>query len=360
MTSNPSINVYAGPKAREQIRSQGICQQQFEVMAGASGGPKWFTLFGLDCYLFGEFFASRQTPLYTLGSSAGAWRMACFAQEDPVAAIKRLAHYYSRETYSEKPDANEISDKAMLMLDKVLGTTGGEEIANSSMVQSHFIVARAKGLNASENSLAQLTGLLTAAAANAVSRQKIDRYFERIIFHTNNTDFTRSFFDFEDKPTQYVGLSAENTHPALMASGAIPMVLRGVSAIPGVPAGTYRDGGIIDYHLDLNFNTDKLVLYPHFFPQIKPGWFDKKLKGRKASLKNFENVVMVTPSESHVAQLPFGKISDRTDFQVLDSKKRFQYWQKVMDESHKMADDFQKLVETGAGIGELIPIEQIL
>jgi len=41
MTS--SINIYAGQTALKKIQSEGFQQQHFNVMAGASGGPKWFT-----------------------------------------------------------------------------------------------------------------------------------------------------------------------------------------------------------------------------------------------------------------------------------------------------------------------------
>ncbi|WP_196140050.1 patatin-like phospholipase family protein [Aliikangiella sp. G2MR2-5] len=358
MTS--SISLYAGNKALKQIQQNGIHQSMFDVMAGASGGPKWFTLYGLDCYLFGEFFANRENPIHTIGSSAGAWRMACFAQEDPVGAIKRLAHHYSHETYSSKPDVHEISDKAIQMLDKVLGTTGEEEIANSTLVQSHFIVARAKGMSQSENRLLQLTGLLKAATANALSRQRIGKHFERFIFYTKNASFARPFFSFEDMPTEFIPLSSHNIHQTLMASGAIPMVLRGITKIPGAPSGVYRDGGIVDYHLDINFNSEKLVLYPHFFPIVKPGWFDKKLKNRRANPENFDNVILITPSEEHVNSLPYRKISDRKDFESFDERTRIKYWQTVLDKSHLMAEDFQAAVDTGKGLENIIPIESIL
>lgn len=355
-----SINIYAGSTARKKIQAEGFQQQHFSVMAGASGGPKWFTLFGLDCYLFGEFFANRKQPLHTIGSSAGAWRMACFAQKDPVSAIQRLAYHYSNETYSSKPDSFEISEKAATMLEQLLGSNGVMEILNHQQIQSHFIVAKAKGFNRSDNRFVQMTGLLAAATANSISRQRLDNHFERFVFFTHNTQFEQNFFNFIDKPTQAIPLIEENIHPVLMASGAIPMVLRGIKDIPGAPAGIYRDGGIIDYHLDLNFNTEGLVLYPHFFPNIKPGWFDKFLKKRKADIKNFHNVVLITPSEQHVASLPYKKISDRKDFQTLDEKTRINYWNKVLDASHRMADDFSKVVNSDEAIKQVIPIEDIL
>lgn len=355
-----SIQIYAGKTALEKIRSSGFKQQHFEVMAGASGGPKWFTLFGLDKYIFGEFFKHRKEPIYTIGSSAGSWRMACFAQKNPVAAIERLAHYYSNETYSAKPDVHEISDKAITMLERVLGSDGATEIANNTVVQSHFIVARAKGLNASDNKILQLLGLISAATANSFSRQTIRYFFERYIFHSQNHQFKQSYFRFDDLPTQYEPLSSNSVKETLLASGAIPLVLRGIRGIPNVPTGTYRDGGIVDYHLDLNFGCENLVLYPHFFPIIKPGWFDKPLKNRNAKLVNYDKVVVITPSDSHVARLPYQKISDRKDFEQLDEITRIKYWQTVLAESHRMADDFQHMVETGDGVEDIIPIEKIL
>lgn len=74
----------------------------------------------------------------------------------------------------------------------------------------------------------------------------------------------------------------ENVLPVLLATASIPLVLNGVSAIPGAPAGLYRDGGLTDYHL-ANPLTGKegIVLYPHFLPQVVPGWFDKSLSWRQ-------------------------------------------------------------------------------
>ena len=92
-----SLSIYAGPTARAQLLEQGVTAAQFKVMVGASGGPKWFVLYGLDRYLFGDFLQRRTEPLLTLGSSAGAWRMCCLATADPVAAIERLAKLYSEE-----------------------------------------------------------------------------------------------------------------------------------------------------------------------------------------------------------------------------------------------------------------------
>ena len=80
------LEIYAGKTALKTINENGFSQELFSGFLGASGGPKWFTLFGLDKYVFGEFFSTRQDVLNIVGSSAGAFRAACFGQQDPVAA----------------------------------------------------------------------------------------------------------------------------------------------------------------------------------------------------------------------------------------------------------------------------------
>lgn len=357
-----SIAIYAGTSALRQIKEHGINAEQINMMAGASGGPKWFTLFGLDKYLFGEFFKDRQQPLYTIGSSAGAWRMACLAQKDPVAAISRLAKYYSEETYSEDPSTEEISDKAIKLVDKLLGESGAKEIVENSMIQTHLIVARAKGLASSEVRIGQMMGLILAAGLNAINDKTLPWFFERYNFHNQNPEvgFHKSFFDYDQSGTQYHKLTENNVKQVLLASGAIPMVLRGIKKIEGAPFGVYRDGGIIDYHFDVQFPKDGLILYPHFHPLIKKGWFDKGLKYRRANVHNFDNVILITPSSSHIEKLPFGKISDRTDFADLDTKTRIDYWQTVLFESEHLAEDFSNLVEFGKGLEKIQSIETIL
>ena len=63
------IDIYAGPSAAKAIKEQGMTPVLFSTFLGASGGPKWFTLFGLDKYLFGEFFKERNTTLNLLGAA---------------------------------------------------------------------------------------------------------------------------------------------------------------------------------------------------------------------------------------------------------------------------------------------------
>ena len=133
-----------------------------------------------------------------------------------------------------------------------------------------------------------------------------------------------------------------------MASGAIPVFMRGISNISGAPKGTYRDGGIIDYHFDIPFlgpgGSEGLVLYPHFSEQVIPGWFDKKLKRRKPAMEHYSRVLMLVPSIEFVADLPCGKIPSREDFRLFSNTERLNIWQRVVHETERLADCFQSII----------------
>jgi hypothetical protein len=51
---------------------------------------------------------------------------------------------------------------------------------------------------------------------------------------------------------------------------------------------------------------------------------------------------MITPSKEFVAGLPYGKIPDRNDFTNLDADTRIKYWNTVFSETEKLADDFDR------------------
>ncbi|WP_259401991.1 patatin-like phospholipase family protein [Pseudoalteromonas sp. SG41-1] len=299
-----------------------------------------FTLFGLDKYIFGEFFKNRSSQLNLIGSSAGAFRSACFSQNDPVAAIERLAKSYSQTRYSSnKPTPNEITTKARALLEDVFGDNGVTEIINNPVFKAHFIVAKSNGLVASELKALQLLGLTKSYLSNRVNRRFLTTQYERVIFQAPNSELAvKDSYKFK---TTHIDLTTDNLKDALLASGSIPLVMQGIKNIAGAPAGMYRDGGIVDYHFDFKINNPGLILYPHFNSDPKAGWFDKSLK-RKVAAKNYDNVVMITPSKKFIASLPYGKIPDRNDFTDLDSDTRIKYWRTVFSETEKLADDFDK------------------
>jgi hypothetical protein len=340
------LTIYAGKSARETLNEQGFSSETFSTFLGASGGPKWFSLYGLDRYMFGEFFKGRKTPLNLVGSSAGAFRAACFAQADPVDAIERLAKDYSETTYSDKVDAAEITASARILLDALLGETGADEIINNPIFRAHFIVARVNGLAASEQRWKQLVGLTKSYISNRIDRKNIVSQYERVVYQ--NPDSKLAIEDESGFVTEHISLSKDNLKDALLASGSIPMVMQGIADIADSKPGMYRDGGIIDYHFDIQLLDESiqsgLTLYPHFNHSPRAGWFDKSLK-RKVNARNYDNVVMLVPSAEFVSELPYKKIPDREDFTKMEAPQRIKYWKTVLSETEKLADYFAKIVE---------------
>ncbi len=349
------LNIYAGPSALRRIEQEGLRAGLFSHVLGASGGPKWFVLAGIDRVLFPEFFVSSTKPLNVIGSSAGAFRAACFVQQDPVSAINRLAECYSQTVYSAKPDATEITTKARDLIDYVMGREGVMDVLTNKQAKLHVIAARCHGLMQHYGKYRQLVGLGLSAAANAMSRQWLQKLYTRSVFSA--PDSRLEITDPYRLATEFIALGHNNIKDALLASGSIPLVLTGVDHMVAAPPGMYRDGGIIDYHFDLSFGPDNgLVLYPHFYPQAIPGWFDKGLRRRIPHATSFDNVVMLVPSDEFVASLPYGKIPDRTDFENMDASTRIKYWQTVISESDRLGESFVEIYQSGSIMDVIKPL----
>ncbi|MEE2023755.1 patatin-like phospholipase family protein [Alkalimonas mucilaginosa] len=333
------LRVLAGPTALAHIQQHGLNANDITTLVGASGGPKWFSLFGLDQYLTGEFFQGRQQPLQLLGSSAGAWRFACYAQQNPVAASQRFCDAYSTLCYPAKASSKEITDISMTVIKRVFPDPDKiHEVINNPLFKLNFTVARARALTRSRHKVGQLAGLSLTAAANLASRRHLRFFFERCLFYAPDSQLAKN--PLQDLPTRTIQLSEQNLLPALQASGSIPLVLDPVQDIPGAGRGLFYDGGVTDYHFDWPFSQHGLVLYPHFYPYIAPGWFDKSLPWRRKFSAHYHNVVLLCPTADWVASLPGAKIPDRKDFNRPD-KARIHDWREVIARSHELAEDFK-------------------
>ncbi|USE36497.1 patatin-like phospholipase family protein [Endozoicomonas sp. SCSIO W0465] len=345
------IDIQAGAQALDYIRANGLPHESVKVMVGASGGPKWFVLSGLDKALLGEYFRNRTSPLDLIGTSAGSWRFSCYAQDDPLAAHERFEQGYLHTHYSEKPDPAEISRKARELVENIVLPESVGQILNNPVFRFNLIAVRSHGLTASEHKLLQMAGLGLAATGNLINRKHLSSFFTRTLFYhpAYGTSDKPAFYHASDLPTERVRLTETNLVDAILASGSIPAVMQGVKHISGAPAGCYRDGGITDYHFDMRFHQgDGLVLYPHFYPRMIPGWFDKALKHRRPLPQNTDNMVLISPSQAFVDRLPYQKIPDRNDFARFTYDERIRYWKRVVDESKRLGDNFIDLVNNGS------------
>jgi hypothetical protein len=373
----PSLTLRAGPDALRHVRERGLRAADVAILPGASGGAKWLALAGLDRFLFGTFLqAPRGRPLHAIGSSIGSWRMACLAQRDPVAALAR-GHdaYIDRQRYSShRPTSGEVSAVLDACLGELLGPTGPDEILANGAVRLHVITAEARGPAASSRRGVLTVALALAAAGNLVGRRTLALQLTRCIFHSAGV--ATPFAHLRDLPTVHRPLTSGNLRAALRASGSIPLLMDGVR-VPGAP-GVHWDGGVLDYHLDLDFvggaapaptsagdaldaaldaaddraaDDGGLVLYPHFYAHLVPGWFDKGLRWRRARgpqhAARFRRALLVAPSDAFVASLPGGKIPDRQDFYALTDDARRRRWRAVVDASARLGDEFAELLATG-------------
>ena len=342
-----SLTLRAGPRALDLIRERGLRAEDVDVIPGASGGAKWLVIAGLDRMLFGEFLqAPRTRPMHLVGSSIGSWRMACLAQRDPLAALARGHHAYIHEQrYSAHPTPAEVTRVLAAALDHLLGDDGVAEILAHRWARLHVLTAEARGLVASERRPVLLAGMALVAAANAISRRTLGLQLRRAIFHSCGE--RTPFRDLADLPTVHHPLTATNLRDALLASGSIPLLMEGVR-IPDAPGRLYWDGGLLDYHPDFTFGAgDGLVLYPHFYAHVTPGWFDKRLPWRRAGAANFDRALLIAPSDAFVAALPGGRIPDRKDFHSLSEAERVGRWQRVVRESERLGDELRELIATG-------------
>jgi hypothetical protein len=134
-----------------------------------------------------------------------------------------------------------------------------------------------------------------------------------------------------------------------------------VQGIDGSAAGVYRDGGMVDYHLDLPYRLDSssLVLMPHFTGRIIPGWLDKHLGWRGPARANMAQVVMMAPSPELVSALPGAKIPDRTDFKTFFQKdtERITAWRRVLEICRAPSEAFMEAVESGRIREEVQPMD---
>ena len=340
-----NISILAGSKAMGIIQNEGLELSRVKVLAGASGSAKFLVLTGIDRMVM-SLLKGRTDPLYLIGTSIGAFRMAAFCRQNPIEAIDSLERAYISQHYDLKPTRKEITRESYRILDAYIDDSKIESMLDHPFMKISFLSNKCRGLLKSENSKVQLFGLGLAVGANRLSRNLLGLFFERALFC--DPDKIPPFASMDQFPMNIYGLTPSNFKSALLSSGSIPVVMEGVSSIEGAP-GMFRDGGILDYHLDIPFlpDDDGLVLYPHFYEKITPGWFDKNLH-RKPSSKNMKNVVLVAPSKTFVENLPLGKIPDRKDFMTFKGKdkERMTYWQTIVEKNKQMGDEFFEAVQS--------------
>lgn len=342
-----SIYIKAGRSAYEIIKDGGFDFSRVTTCVGPAVGPRWLVVSGFDLALLENDILGGLKPVLLAGSSAGAWRFSAWVQPEPVESYRRLIDAY----ISIKYDRTDTPVTIQETISNVLNTYLEDDAIPFALADKRYrlaiATARAKYLFACEGRI-QRTGFGAAFLLNAMNRSWLRGLVQRVIFYSGPRP---PHFCLQDHfEGQAILLNEANFKYAVLASGAIPMVIAGIKNIYGAPTGVYRDGGLVDYHLNQKYaaKEEDITLFFHHQERIIPGWLDKKLKYRRPSESMLENVVMVYPSEGFVDKLPGGKIPDRDDFEIFvdDPKTRIKNWQRVVDLSVPLGEHFLELVES--------------
>ncbi len=344
----PALQIFAGPRARLQLRERGLRASDVRVIAGAAGGTKGLILNPLDRLIFGHWLAGSGPVVHLLGASIGAWRMACAGLADPDAALAAMADSYIHQRYDHAPGKSPLpAHVSAVFAASVRAQFAGHEgqLLAHPRLRLHVFTSRGRGLLRREARLATPLGYAAAFATNLLSRRALGGWLERVVFSDPRSPLPLGLHDFRSRQ---VALTAANLALAVQASCAIPFWLKAVHDIPGAPRGAYWDGGITDYHLHLRYAdiADGLVLYPHFQPRLVPGWLDKALPRRHRASPWLDNLVLLAPHPDWVRSLPGAKLPDRGDFKAFgdDFAGRAKAWSTALAQSQRLADEFAELL----------------
>jgi hypothetical protein len=340
-TTNPHFELRAGPVALAHLQEKGLSPADLACLPAAAGGPKGLALLPLDRLLLQEWLP-RVPRIELVGASIGAWRMAALAQPDGLTVLERLEHAYARDQrYSHKPEPREVSEACRRIARAVLGNASG--IVTRAGVSLSVVTARARGVLHDD---ASRLALARAVLSNALSRSRLARHLERVLFRAGGASFLDVPFD--EFGTRTVAFDTDNAEDALLASGTIPLLAEPVRDIAGAPHGNYWDGALVDYHLLLPYprlaqaGHAGLVFYPHFSTEVTAGWLDKHLPWRRHAGAHpwLANVLLVAPSRAFLERLPNRKLPDREDFYRYgaDHAGRIRDWGRAIGESGRFAE----------------------
>jgi len=341
MTPVPAglLELRAGPGALAHVREHGIAPSDVACIPAAAGGPKGLALVPLDRLLFREWL-DPSADIELVGASVGAWRMAALARPDAEAALGRLVlSYVEDQNYDERPTPDDVARACRRL---ALAVHDGRPFEVRPGVTLTLVTSRARGALAGRESKLAFGRI---ALANAVSRRRLARHLERVLFVHGESFLAEPYDAFG---STVVPLGASNAEDALVASGTIPVICSPVRAIAGAPPGNYWDGALVDYHLQLPYPRlqrgarRRIVLYPHFNGHVTPGWLDKHLpwRARPRGHAWLDDVLLIAPSAEFLASLPNGKLPDRSDFYRYgrDHAGRIRDWNRAIAECARFAE----------------------
>jgi hypothetical protein len=344
-----NLRIKAGRETYELIKNGGFNLDMVSAYFAPAGGPRWLVASGFDLALLKYGLLGNKKPALLVGSSAGAWRLAAWLQPEAEASYGRLMDAYIAMPYRRSDTPSLICNSLADVINAYLYKDALPFALSNKKYRLAVITVRTRNLLASDLPWVQSAGMGICFVVNCLDRAYLDSFAERVVFYTGAKP--PDFCIAKGYQGRFVALSEINFRHALLASAAVPLVVAGVRDIYGAPAGVYRDGGVLDYHLTHRYAKPKsgVTLFFHHQERIIPGWLDKRLTGRKPAARVLDNVLMVYPSAEFVAQLPGGRIPDRRDYfaYINDPQRRMANWRQVVASVAPFGEEFLELVASG-------------
>ncbi|MBT9582538.1 patatin-like phospholipase family protein [bacterium] len=332
--ANPWM-VQAGPSAYQQLRERGWQWDDFQVVLGASGGPRWLVLSAVD-RLLARLLGQRPGPIHLLGSSSGAYRFSAYIQDNPEQALAALEETYIDADWSPARPLGQIRQSAIGIVRSFLQ----RRPLQHPTFRLHISTSLCRGWLAREHRLPQTLGLLAACVLAAVDRKHLKYLVQRVLFSDPRHPLPSHL---EDMASLRAPLTESNHFEAILASGAIPLLIPGENYVAHAPPGCLRDGGLVDYHFDsMHFHNDGLILYPHFAHSLLPGWLERFGPRRPVPPAVLDRMVLLSPSPEFIATLPGGKIPDRSDASQLGQRERRRLWREAAQRGQQLAEALDK------------------
>jgi hypothetical protein len=343
------LSIKAGSKAYQIIKDGGFNFNRIATYVAPAGGPRWLAASGFDIALMENDVLGLSRPVLLSGTSSGAWRLAAWLQPEPLKSYRNFVEAYLKmSSYQRSDTPGSLLESMGRVIDDYIEDDAIPFALANRKYRLAVTTARAKHLAASETDWIQRLGLGLAWLSNAVSPAYLRLFFERVVFF-----YGALAPRFCLKPGfrgKAIPLSAINFKAAVLASGAIPIVIAGLRDIYGAPRGIYRDGGVFDYHLNHEYAKDEEVtLFFNYGERVVPGWLDKKLKSRRPPAQILKNVLMVYPASDFAARLPGGKVPDREDFitYIDDPETRMMNWRRAVELCAPLGEQFLETAASG-------------
>ncbi|GAB1260062.1 hypothetical protein [Aurantivibrio plasticivorans] len=353
------LNIFAGNIAYKSIKENGLKPDQISGVFGASGAAKWLSIYGLDRAIYQDWLTESTHPIHLFGTSVGAWKFAAAAQKAPGIALDAFATAYIEQSYPDGFSHEAIRSETESILNAFLSENAVKEILSHPFFRFHCGAVTSNGFFASETKTILAAALGLAAARNLVSPRLLRKSFSRTIFSDPRDQFPlHKTITHNTKPIQLI---ESNFRQVIQASGSIPYVMPAVTNIEGAPNAVYRDGGLMDYHPapGILWGGEGLILYPHFYSHIIPGWFDKPFRKRYATEALLSQTVLICPSADFIKTLPYERLPDRNDFKRFqkDDTLRIRAWREVAARSHALGEEFKTIHEQNAWRDVVQPIK---